>query len=199
METTMPKRVALKFATTDGQIVDVLFVTSDGEPHFSHKEAVTAADKLQDKTITPYYRDEKVRELAGQHYELQKMVVATDYLKLIRLQKKIPSYAEYLDVCRGISIAPVKEEIYKFVESKVFMTKRMIAVGQRDTIFTYNSGIVEAHFLRTFKQGKMWLLGNDIIMTCPTHTELGRISSYDIFGFLLGENPEKLKEQKELA
>jgi hypothetical protein len=192
----MPRKVAEKFATPDGQIVDVIFATSDGEPHFSHKEAVTAANKLIDRKITPYYKDQKIRELGDQHYELQKMIVVTDYLKLMRLQKKNPTYAEYLATCKELAVAPVTEDIYKFVESKVFRSRRMIAVGQPDTIFTYKKGIVEAHFLRQYPQGKMWILGNDIVMTCPTHTELGRISFYDIFGQVLGTDPEKIKKEE---
>lgn len=97
----------------------------------------------------------------------------------------------------------VTEEIFNFVKSKVFLlaVRKMQAPGQKDTIYTYMNGIVEAYFLRSYPQGKLWMVGDDLIMTCPTHTELGQISYYNIFGEMLGEDPrkKKTKPQKELV
>lgn len=190
-ELTLKKRVSDKFETPDGRIVDVLYATSDGELHFSPDDAKRATEKLDDKSVVPHYRDQSVRELGKQYMELNKMILLTDYLKLMRLQRKAPTYAEYLQVCVERSMGPVSENIYKFVESKVFSSRKLVAPGQKDTIFMFNRGIVEAYFLRSYPQGKIWMYGDTLVMTCPTHTELGEITYYDIFGNILGEDPKK--------
>lgn len=188
---TISQKVAEKFKTPDGQIVDVIYATSDDKLYFSPSEAQKEANKLTDKIVTAYYKDPTVRELAKQYIELRKMVVVTDYLKLAKLEQKTVTYADYLKYCDEKGFGNVPIDVYNFVRSKVFTLRRLIVPGQKDTIYTYKGGIVEAYFQRREPNGIIWMLGPDIVFTCPTHTELARVSYYELFYQFMGEDPRK--------
>ena len=168
----LAKKAIAKFQTEDGTIVDVLFATSDGEFHYEVESAVNHAKKLEDKNVHTFYRDAPVRKMGEKFEKLQQMIVATDFIKLAKIMKRKPVYEDYLKTCKEINSQPIESDIFSFVVSKVFSTRRLVQSGQRDKIFTYDSGIVDAYFLRKFPQGIVWHTGERLVFTCPTHTEL---------------------------
>lgn len=190
--TTIEQEVAQKFKTPEGQIVDVIYTTSDGGMHFSPDDAISAAAKLVDKTVAPHYKDGEVRKLAEKYPALRQMVFVTDIIKLAKVMKQPIEYKDYVAKAKKAKMLPVvPENIFEFVYGKVFRMTRIVMVGQKDTIYVYGKGIVEAYFIRRYDIGQIWLLGDDLIFTCPTNTMLGGISNYDIFWQFLGEDPRK--------
>jgi len=171
-QTDIAQRAAEKFKTPEGSIVDVLYATSDGSLYYSPEEASNFAGRLENKVITPYYRDSVVREMAKQFKDLQNMVFATDYVKASKIRKVMPLFKDYNAYCKAASTDAIPEDIFNFVVSKVFQSKRPTSVGLRDKIYMYNRGIVDAIFLRRYAQGQVWQVGDTLVFTCPTNTEL---------------------------
>lgn len=183
----MADKVKKKFESGEGQTVDVLFADSSGNLFYAYDDAEAAASKLMDKAIVPYYRDDKVRDLAKQFKELEQMVIATDYIKLQKIKKKVPAYHEYVAYAEGKGIKSITEGIFDFIKSKVFRASKPTTTGQRDQIYMFNRGVVDAIFLRRYPQGQIWQVGDTLVMTCPTNTELMSGTYKTIFGQMLGE------------
>lgn len=179
--------VKQKFATPDGKLVDVIYGTSDGQLFFDPELAKDAGATLGDPVITPYYRDSEVREAAKKYHELEKMVFATDYLKRHRLKKTPPVYQAYVEYADSMGMDYIKEDVFNFVMSKVFASTRPVVAGQKGQIYTYANGIVDAIFMRRYPQGQIWQVGDTLVLTCPTNTELMSGTYYTIFQPLLGE------------
>jgi hypothetical protein len=185
----LAKEAAKMFSTPDGKSLDILFGTSDGKIFFTPEEAEGIANKLEDKTVTPYYRDNQVREMAKKFDKLQKMVHATDYLKLAKVKKLgKPQYFTYLSYCSLKKLEPISEQIYLFIAEKVFSLRKPIAAGQKATIYMYNHGIVEAVFMRRYAEGQVYQYMDTLVFTCPTNTELMSGSYFEIFEPLLDEH-----------
>lgn len=151
---------------------DVLYGTSDGQLFTTPEEAYSEASKMADPVITTHYRDEAVRKMAQKYAPLKVMIFATDYLKQVKIKRETPLYSEY-EKCaamKGISI--VTSTIFDFVRSRVFRSRSMVGVGQKDKIYMYDRGVVDAYFLRRYPEGMIWQVEDSIVLTCPTHTEL---------------------------
>jgi hypothetical protein len=176
-----------KFKTGEGRIVDVLYGTSNGALHYTIDDAQKIAGTLPDKTVTTFYRDPEVRDMAKQYNELNKMVLVTDYIKLEKLKKRMPKYNEFLAYAEAMGIVPVAEPVFNFVQSKVFRTQKPTTAGLRDQIYMYSKGVVDAIFLRRYAQGQIWQVGDTLVFTCPTNTELMSGTYQQIFQPLLGE------------
>jgi len=184
METeVMQKLAAYKFQTPDGSIVDVVYCTSDGGIFFSEDEAHQIAD-LGDGIVTPVYRDKHVRDMAKTSKALAQIVGATDWLKAHKVTKKEPSYVAYVEFCEKHKYIAVPETMYDFIQSKVYATE-LVRPGQKDSIFTWAYGMVNATLLRRYPQGQVWQLGDNLIFTCPTNTELMSGTYQQIFKPLL--------------
>ncbi len=181
------QKAAEKFAVGVGLQVDALFASSDGELFFSKEDAETniATKNLVDKAITPYYRDNETRRLAEQFKDLQKIMVATDHLKLCKAKRKQPIYLEYVAYAEAMGMESIPEQLFLFVQSKVFGTRALVTIGLKDQIYMYKRGIVDAYFLRQYPQGKVWQVGDHLVLTCPTHTELMSGTYQDIFPSIL--------------
>jgi hypothetical protein len=188
METNlMAEKARIKFETGPGQMVDVLYADSSGNLFFEYDEVEQAASKLENKSITSYYRDPKVRNLAKQYKKLEEMVFATDFIKTHRITRTLPDYDRYILRASKAQIGAVNREIFKFIESKVFRAKKPTTAGMRDQIYMMDRGIVDAIFLRRYPQGQIWQVGDTLVMTCPTNTELTSGTYKQIFTPLLGE------------
>ena len=175
------------------QGIDVVYGISDGQIFFSPEEAAEAAKKMADAVITPFYRDEVVRKIAQKYKSLQDVVSATDYLKLRKLASKPFVYADYKVYTESLNASPVPESLFNFIASKVYASRRPVAAGQKDKIFTWNYGIVDAVFMRRYPQGVIWQVGDNLVLTCPTHTELMSGTYQQIFSPMLGEFVKKEK------
>lgn len=175
-------KVAEEFKTETGQVVDVLFGTSDGKLFYDPNEATEAGKKLPNKQVVTYYRDESVRALADKHADLQRVIYATDVLKRSKALKRGPiEYSRYVKNCEMLGMNPVPERVFGFIRSKVFRTGYPILPGEKDTILSWTHGIVEATFLRRYEQGQVWHYKDNLILTCPTNTELISGTYQDIF------------------
>lgn len=182
MDTTLVKKTIDVFDTPTGQMVDVLYTTSDGKAYLTPEEAVKNIEKLEDKRIIPIYRDEKVRKVAQMYTDLERVINATDFLKRFKaIGKPVPIYDEYTLYSRKYGIEPVPNGIYSFIASKVYSTKRAIVVGEKDMILTWKYGIVNATFLYRYPQGQVFSYDDRLIFTCPTNTELVSGDYKDIF------------------
>lgn len=169
----LAQKATAAFQTPEGRIVDVLFLTSDGEAHLTPEEAANATADMTDKTVSVFYKDTKVREMADKYKELKRVMVATDYLKRFRaLRKQPPTHEEYKEYCDKYNEDPIPQGIYAFVTSKVYATKRPTTTGQKDTILTWSEGVIEAIFIRRYAHGQVFTVGDKLIFTCPTNTEL---------------------------
>jgi len=175
------------------QDIDVIYGVSDGQMFFSPEEAAEAAKKMADAVITPFYRDDAVRKMAQQYRSLQQVVFATDYLKLRRLGSKPFVYAEYNTYAEKMNMEAIPENLFNFIASKVYASRRPVAAGQKDKIFMWNHGIVEAVFMRRYPQGVIWQVGDNLVFTCPTHTELMSGTYQQIFAPMLGEPVKRRK------
>lgn len=183
------------FKSPQGSHLDVIYRTSDNAFWFSKKEALNASGKLEDKTIVPHYRDPRVREMAERYTGLKIMIHATDYLKLMKVYKSMPMYDSYVTNAEENNIQPVTEELFEFIRSKVYLSNKPKSVGIRDHIYMFGRGIVPAVFIIRYPQGIVWTVGNDLVLTCPTHTELSHGSFYDLFSsFLTNPNPVQQAE-----
>jgi hypothetical protein len=188
-QTELTQEAAKMFSTPDGKSVDILFGTQNGRMFFSPEDAEDEAKKLADKSVTPYYKDTSVRDMAKKFKKLENMVHATDYLKLARIRKTgRPDYASYLSYCTLKRLEPITEPIFTFVGDKVFSLRKPIVAGQKATIYMYDHGIVEAVFLRRYPEGQIWQYMDTIIFTCPTNTELMSGSYFELFQPLLDEH-----------
>jgi len=167
--------------------VDVLYGTSQGGLYFGYDEATDAASKLEDKSILSFYRDSHVRDLAKQYKQLEEMVFATDYIKLDKLRKKVPEHNVFVEYAKAMGVNPVNEGTFDFIKSKVFRTTKPTTAGMRDQIYMFTRGVVDAVFLRRYPQGQIWQVGDTLVMTCPTNTELSSGTYMTIFSPLLGE------------
>lgn len=168
------------------QGIDVVYGVSDGQIFYSPEEAAAAATKIADSVITPFYRDEAVRKMAQQYKSLQEVIFATDYLKLKRLANKPFVYADYNKYAESMGVNAVAENLFNFIGSKVYASRRPVAAGQKDKIFMWNSGIVDAVFMRRYPEGVIWQVGDNLVLTCPTHTELMSGTYQQIFAAVLG-------------
>ena len=177
--------VTKKFETDDGKLVDVIYGTSDGQLFFSPEEAAKAADVIADKVITPYFRDEKVREMAKRNLKLTLMVFATDFVKRTKLYKMKPTYSEFQKYASDMGVKPVDNVAFDFIVSKVFASRRPVSPGQKDTIYMFEKGIVNAVFMRRYPKGQVWMYGDNLVLTCPTNTELVSGTFNHIFAPLL--------------
>lgn len=171
----------------ENNTVDIVYATSDGMITPDKQTAQIHSFELPDKKIETFYNDKAVRDIAEKHKGLKRMITVTDWLKLARYKGyKIPEYSLYQEYIKNYSTdEPVKQDIYNFVSEKVYRTRRPVTVGQKDTIFTFKDGIVEAYFLRRYPQGQVFQYMDRIILTCPTNTELVSGSYFDLFGQIL--------------
>ena len=180
------KNVDATFNSPDGKEVDVVYATSDGKVHLSVEDATDAARTIGDDVVMPYYKDDEIRKLGKKYMNLQMAIFATDFLKLHKAKKlPIPLYEKYLQACKVYPIDPVDKEMYEFIRSKVFSSSRPVVTGQIDKIYMWRHGIVDAKFLRRYPTGQVWQVGDNLVLTCPTNTELMSGSYFDIFSPVL--------------
>lgn len=186
-------KAAQQFQTPEGKIVDVIYATSDGQMFYTPEEASEVASGLLNKTVMPFYKDAEVRKLARKYTVLERMVLVTDFIKRHKAKKTTPLYPDYTELAIKYKMAPVTDEVFKFVFSQVYTTRKVQYTGQKDSIYLHDKGIVTAHFLRRYEQGQVWQYMDRLVFTCPTNTELLSISYFDVFSPLLGTDPEKQK------
>mgnify|MGYP003404108519 CR=1 FL=1 len=180
------KNVQDMFNSPEGKEVDVVYATSNGVIHLSAEDATSAAKILGDNVVMPYYKDDEVRKLGKKYNELEKAIFATDFLKLHKAKKlPIPLFQKYVEACKVYPIDPVTKELYEFIRSKVFATNRPVVAGQKDKIYMWKNGIVDATFMRRYTHGQIWQYNDNLVLTCPTNTELMSGSYFHIFSPIL--------------
>lgn len=162
--------VAKMFATPEGSKVDVLYATSRGKLYFTPEEATNEAQKTVDKVVTPYYRSSRIREMAELYPQLKTTLFAVDYIRDCKRRRMIPVHGQYRVKVKDVGI--VSEGLFEFVRTKIYSTVSLIKPGQKDKIYMYNEGIVDAYLIRRYKEGIIWQVGDKIVLTCPAHTEL---------------------------
>lgn len=170
----MDKKAAQMFGTLNGQVLDVLHVTSDGELHFTPDDAEKRAAKLNDPTITLYYRDAAVRKFIVGKPLLEKTMFTTDYLRLQKFCNKKPSYEEYLSRAEKVGKEPVDRVLYDFLFRRSFASKQPVQCGERHEIYTYKSGIQKAVFIRRIRYTLVWQVSDETVLTTLFNTELLR-------------------------
>jgi len=175
----MAKKAAQMFATPTGRIVDILYATSDGKLHLSSGQATSEAMKLVDQNVTPFYRDGSIRRYAEKDPKLLNTLIAADYLKSHKRAR--PTYIEYVMWAKKKGVQPVDDELYKFMQTKVFPSGSPVMTGFRDEIYIYGKGRVKAVFLRRYDQAMVWQYHDELVVTSLFHTELMKDSYRKMF------------------
>jgi hypothetical protein len=186
-QTEMEQKAREMFKTAEGMLVDVLYGTSDGQLFLDPELAKETADSIADPVVSVYYRDTEVRKAAREYKALENMIFATDFVKRYRAASHVPVYLQYTNYAESVNQETIALEIFNFIVSRVFNSKRPISPGQKDKIYMFEFGIVNAVFLRRYAQGVVWQYGDNLVFTCPTHTQLMAGTYQMIFHPLLGE------------
>lgn len=170
MGTILQQRAADKFK---GVEVDVLYRTSNGEISLYPEEAMSISERLSDKTITPIYRDGKIREWAKSNAQLRQILFLMDYCKSQKQRKVYPlTYEGYVSAAKNASEDVLSQRIWEFMRDRVYRQERLVMTGQPSYIYTFSEGVTRAIFVRRYKEGIVWQVEDKLIFTCPTHIEL---------------------------
>jgi hypothetical protein len=188
-KTAIDQKATRMFGTPNGQIVDVLYITSAGNPHFTPEEAMKEASdlKLLDRTVTPYYRDSTIRMFAEKNPFLKKTMFAIDYLKMQSFLRRKPSYEEYVVKATNAGQEIADGELYEFLQRRSFMSRLPVQCGQQGEIYIPERGICKATFMRriTSPSTLIWQVGDEPVLTTLFNVALLTSHYKDIFAPVL--------------
>lgn len=184
-------KVKEAFKTPDGQIVDIIFSTSDGELFYIAADAQKHALELANPHVIPHYKGKEVliRRYMTIDPNLERKVSMVDYLKMHRVKRQpSPTYEQYVDACKRVSMEPDRKVAYDFAVNNIWNGPKMFTQVTEEVypIYLLNGQQVMAKRLRKYPQTELFIYNDLLIMTCPTHFELMTGNIYQIWAPLMG-------------